>query len=388
MTDLTTPTKTTNFQKPQDQNAQGDAASENSKSLIQDLSSPLTFIYKKLSTAKNEKNEEKTTDSKTEEQRANRALRAMRREQEKREKLAQDKLAAGNFNRRKSYQPTQTVPKSKTNLESGDSPNVIAKIPQKMTPQYNHQLPTKKTSSISIKSGSTIKRLSYVPKANTPNTKQVQSKVGSLTNLKHTPKGGDVKIFDQGAAALRENLKKSATSKIASLDNVNYSPASTAKPILDKSKEDREHLKKVAKSKCGSLANINHTPKQSDLKIFDRKLRFNQQATSKCGSLQNIKHKPGGGDIKIVSKTEKYEKVTSKCGSLANKDYVPKNTGKKIFSEKLDYKNVKARAGSLANIGHKPKASNVVIFDESTIEGKRLAAEALAQQMEGLGVEE
>ena len=174
MTDLTTPTKVTTENADL---AQGDAPNENSKSLIQDLTSPLSFIYKKLSAVKeNEENSANKNNSKTEEQRANRALRAMRREQEKRERLAQDKLSAGNFNRRKSYQPTQTVPKPEKQ-ENDESLVVTAKIPKKIQPkkttssqnlslsnQKTNQnlLPAKKTSSISIKSDIIVKHADLI----------------------------------------------------------------------------------------------------------------------------------------------------------------------------------------------------------------------------------
>ena len=78
-----------------------------------------------------------------------------------------------------------------------------------------------------------------------------KSKIGSLSNIKHTPGGGKVKL---------ENQKMD-------LSNV--------------------------KSKCGTFSNVNHKPKGGDVKIVEQKLDLSK-VKSKCGSMENAKHRPGG----------------------------------------------------------------------------------------------
>ncbi len=71
-----------------------------------------------------------------------------------------------------------------------------------------------------------------------PDLSHVKSKVGSTDNLKHTPKGGKVKIID---------------------DKVNF--------------------KETAKPRVGSLENIKHTPSGGKVKIFDEKPAFREKAS-------------------------------------------------------------------------------------------------------------
>ena len=80
-----------------------------------------------------------------------------------------------------------------------------------------------------------------------------KSKIGSLSNIKHTPGGGKVKL---------ENQKMD-------LSNV--------------------------KSKCGTFSNVNHKPKGGDVKIVEQKLDLSK-VKSKCGSMDNAKHRPGGSN--------------------------------------------------------------------------------------------
>lgn len=89
-----------------------------------------------------------------------------------------------------------------------------------------------------------------------PDLKNCRSKVGSLNNIKHTPKGSGVQIQSQ-------------------------------------------KLKWEAKSKVGSLDNKEHKPGGGNLKVETRKLEW--KTTSKVQSLQNINHKPGGGKVKIFN---------------------------------------------------------------------------------------
>ena len=48
---------------------------------------------------------------------------------------------------------------------------------------------------------------------------EVKSKVGSLDNIHHTPKGGDKKIF-----STKLDFKEKAAAKVGSIDNLNHVP--------------------------------------------------------------------------------------------------------------------------------------------------------------------
>ena len=78
-----------------------------------------------------------------------------------------------------------------------------------------------------------------------------KSKIGSLSNVKHTPGGGKFRV---------ENQK-------LNLSNV--------------------------KSKCGTLDKVQHKAGGGNVKIQTTKIDLSK-VTSKCGSLSNIDHKPAG----------------------------------------------------------------------------------------------
>ena len=78
-----------------------------------------------------------------------------------------------------------------------------------------------------------------------------KSKIGSLSNVKHTPGGGKFRVEEQK---------------------------------LDLSK---------VKSKCGTLDKVAHRPGGGNVKIQSQKIDLSK-VTSKCGTLENIKHKPAG----------------------------------------------------------------------------------------------
>lgn len=138
-----------------------------------------------------------------------------------------------------------------------------------------------------------------------------KSKIGSLSNIKHTPGGGKVKLENQ--------------------------------------KMDFSNVK----SKCGTFSNVNHKPKGGDVKIVEQKLDLSK-VKSKCGSMDNAKHRPGGnksrtvlkslnpdqssssisgGNVKINSRRSNFTGVKSKCGSL---DYVKHVPGKQLTISKYD----------------------------------------------------
>ncbi|KAJ1346370.1 hypothetical protein KIN20_001136 [Parelaphostrongylus tenuis] len=136
-------------------------------------------------------------------------------------------------------------------------------------------------------------------------TYNVQSKIGSLHNVSHTPGGGNVKI-----PSMRLDFKEKAAPKIdAKSDYV--PPVPEKKPISQK-------LNWTARSKIGSLDNVKHKPAGGNVQILDQKLEWH--ATSKIGSRDNINHKPGGGNVQIFDERIQYVSADRKSnsGSLGN----------------------------------------------------------------------
>ncbi|XP_059823033.1 microtubule-associated protein 2-like [Hypanus sabinus] len=123
-----------------------------------------------------------------------------------------------------------------------------------------------------------------------PDLKNIKSKIGSIDNLKHQPRGGQVHIA---------NVKPDFSHiqpKCGSLDNVRYAPPIGNVQIVTK-KIDVSHIT----SKCGSFSNIHYRPGGGHVKIESQKLDFKEKAQSKVGSLDNTHHTPGGGNVKIES---------------------------------------------------------------------------------------
>ncbi|XP_038079077.1 microtubule-associated protein 4-like isoform X9 [Patiria miniata] len=154
-----------------------------------------------------------------------------------------------------------------------------------------------------------------------PNTKSVQSKIGSKDNLKHTPGGGKVKI---------------------QTEKVDFS---------------------TVQSRCGSMDNSKHRPGGGNVKLVSERLDFDKRARSKVGSLDNVRHSPGGGTVKIESKKLDFSKTTSKIGSKDNIKHQPQGGNKKIVNEKLEFK-AESKIGSKDNIKHQAGGGNVKITTE------------------------
>ncbi|XP_029930309.1 microtubule-associated protein 2-like isoform X4 [Myripristis murdjan] len=123
-----------------------------------------------------------------------------------------------------------------------------------------------------------------------PDLKNVKSKIGSTSNLKHQPKGGQIQI-------LNEKLDFShVQSKCGSKDNLKHSPRGGNVQIQSK-KIDVSHVT----AKCGSMSNIHHRPGGGHVRIENVKLDFKEKAHAKVGSMDNASHVPGGGNIMIES---------------------------------------------------------------------------------------
>ncbi|KAG1152370.1 hypothetical protein G6F37_000218 [Rhizopus arrhizus] len=210
----------------------------------------------------------------------------------------------------------------------------------------------------------------------------VKSKVGSLDNIKHTPGGGNTKIFDEGVHVLKEKVVSKAAPKVGSLDNIKHKPGGGETKVFDEGVYAlKEKITLKAASKVGSLDNIKHKPGGGEAKVFDEgihvlKEKISSKATSKIGSLDNIKHKPGGGTTRVfdegihVLKEKIALKATSKVGSLDNIKHKPGGGKTKVFDEGVYVLKEKiaaktsSKVGSLDNIKHKPGGGEAKVFDE------------------------
>merc|ERR1712223_616912 len=128
-----------------------------------------------------------------------------------------------------------------------------------------------------------------------PNIKQVRSKVGSLSNATHKAGGGDIRIENR-----KLDWKKDGRTDAF---NSSYKPGGGDKKI-----ENRK-LEWNTSSKVGSLHNAKHKAGGGNVKIMDQKVKIKVQQ-GKVGSLANVKHKPGGGDKKIFNDVEYMRQVS------------------------------------------------------------------------------
>ncbi|XP_030602263.1 microtubule-associated protein 2 isoform X1 [Archocentrus centrarchus] len=196
-----------------------------------------------------------------------------------------------------------------------------SRTPGSHTPKSFSVLQEKKVAVIRTppKSPSSIQRQLKVVSQPLPDLKNVKSKIGSTSNIKHQPKGGQVQI-------LHEKL-------------------------------DFSHVQ----SKCGSKDNLKHTPQGGNVMIPSVKLDFSH-VKSKCGSLDKIQHSAGGGNVQIQTKKIDLSHVTAKCGSMSNIHHRPGGGNVRIENVKLDFKEKAfAKVGSLENTSHTPGGGNVMI---------------------------
>uniref|UniRef100_A0A3P9CDH4 Microtubule-associated protein 2 n=1 Tax=Maylandia zebra TaxID=106582 RepID=A0A3P9CDH4_9CICH len=136
-----------------------------------------------------------------------------------------------------------------------------SRTPGSHTPKSFSVLQEKKVAVIRTppKSPSSVQRQLKVINQPLPDLKNVKSKIGSTSNIKHQPKGGQIQI---------------QTKKI-----------------------DLSHVT----AKCGSFSNIHHRPGGGHVRIDNVKLDFKEKAHAKVNSLENASHTPGGGNIMIES---------------------------------------------------------------------------------------
>lgn len=167
-----------------------------------------------------------------------------------------------------------------------------SRTPGSHTPKSFSVLQEKKVAVIRTppKSPSSVQRQLKVINQPLPDLKNVKSKIGSTSNIKHQPKGGQVHI-------LHEKLDFSHIQpKCGSKDNLKHSPKGGNIQIQTK-KIDLSHVT----AKCGSFSNIHHRPGGGHVRIDNVKLDFKEKAHAKVNSLENASHTPGGGNIMIES---------------------------------------------------------------------------------------
>uniref|UniRef100_UPI003AAF4E08 uncharacterized protein n=1 Tax=Centroberyx gerrardi TaxID=166262 RepID=UPI003AAF4E08 len=123
-----------------------------------------------------------------------------------------------------------------------------------------------------------------------PDLKNVKSKIGSTSNLKHQPKGGQVFI-----PSVKLDYSH-VQAKCGSLDKIQHTAGGGNIQIQTK-KIDLSHVT----AKCGSMSNIHHRPGGGHVRIENVKLDFKDKAYAKVGSMDNATHMPGGGNIMIES---------------------------------------------------------------------------------------
>lgn len=167
-----------------------------------------------------------------------------------------------------------------------------SRTPGSHTPKSFSVLQEKKVAVIRTppKSPSSAQRQLKVLNQPLPDLKNVKSKIGSTSNLKHQPKGGQVMI-----PSVKLDFSH-VQAKCGSLDKIQHAAGGGNVQIQSK-KIDLSHIT----SKCGSMSNIHHRPGGGNVRIENVKLDFKEKAHAKVGSLSNTSHTPGGGNIMIES---------------------------------------------------------------------------------------
>uniref|UniRef100_A0A1A7X9K6 Microtubule-associated protein n=1 Tax=Iconisemion striatum TaxID=60296 RepID=A0A1A7X9K6_9TELE len=167
-----------------------------------------------------------------------------------------------------------------------------SRTPGSHTPKSFSVLQEKKVAVIRTppKSPSSAQRQLKVLNQPLPDLKNVRSKIGSTSNIKHQPKGGQVMI-----PSVKLDFSH-VQSKCGSMDKVHHTAGGGNIQIQTK-KVDLSHIT----SKCGSMSNINHRPGGGHVRIENVKLDFKDKALAKVGSMDNASHTPGGGNIMIES---------------------------------------------------------------------------------------
>ncbi|XP_062417420.1 microtubule-associated protein 2-like isoform X3 [Pungitius pungitius] len=223
-----------------------------------------------------------------------------------------------------------------------------SRTPGSHTPKSFSVLQEKKVAVIRTppKSPSSVHRQLKVLNQPLPDLKNVKSKIGSTSNLKHQPKGGQVTI-------VHETLDFSHVQpKCRSKDNLKHSPKG-GNVMIPSVKLDFSHVQ----AKCGSLDKIHYAAGGGNVQIQTKKIDLSH-VTAKCGSMSNIRHRPGGGNVQIENvKLDFKDKAAAKVGSLGNTSHTPGGGNVMIESHKLSFRETaKARVdhGAEIVITHSP----------------------------------
>ncbi|GAB1598187.1 microtubule-associated protein 4-like [Argonauta hians] len=150
---------------------------------------------------------------------------------------------------------------------------------------------------------------------------------------------------------------RSIRSKIGSLDNAKHTPGGGNIRIINK-KEKYD----AVQSRVGSKDNITHRPGGGNIKIENKRLSYVESAKPKVGSLDKVDHKPGGGDKKILEDKLEWT-VQPKVGSKVNLSHKPGGGDKKVLDEKLEW-TAQPKVGSKVNLTHKPGGGDKKVLDE------------------------
>ncbi|KAG7503935.1 microtubule-associated protein tau-like isoform X5 [Solea senegalensis] len=204
-------------------------------------------------------------------------------------------MAASDLARSRSARSGTTTPSSA--VTPGTPPSYSCRSPGSRTPGSHTPksfsvLQEKKIAVIRTppKSPSSAQRQLKVLNQPLPDLKNVKSKIGSTSNLKHQPKGGQVMI-----PSVKLDFSH-VQAKCGSLDKLQHTAGGGNIQIQTK-KIDLSHIT----AKCGSMSNIHHRPGGGHVRIENVKLDFKDKAHAKVGSLDNASHNPGGGNIMIES---------------------------------------------------------------------------------------
>ncbi|CAI9722284.1 titin-like [Octopus vulgaris] len=181
-------------------------------------------------------------------------------------------------------------------------------------------------------------------------------------NETYRPGGGNVRIFSEKMDFKNVSSRIDSRSK-SPRKSPPSSTQSPARQIAGAEHSSPSPSSRNVRSKIGSLDNARHTPGGGNVKIINKKEKYDA-VQSRVGSKDNITHRPGGGNIRIENKRLSYlESAKPKVGSLDKVDHKPGGGDKKILDDKLEW-TVQPKVGSKINITHKPGGGDKKIEDQ------------------------
>ncbi|KER23164.1 hypothetical protein T265_14698, partial [Opisthorchis viverrini] len=91
------------------------------------------------------------------------------------------------------------------------------------------------------------------------------------------------------------NFSENATPRVGRLSQMTHTPGGGNVQI----RNEKLNFTENASPKIGHLSKMTHTPGGGNVQIVSHKLEFDKTAKSKIGSLKNAQHRAGGGDVQI-----------------------------------------------------------------------------------------